>query len=377
MNRRGLADRYIAAHGPRKAGAAASEQTELAGKFQSAECAGGKPPGRFNHSRRDLLCHPPRAQVSFGFRTWSGPLMPVREMLALIPVFDAILTEGSISRAAERLGVTQSAVSQSLARLRKLTGDELFETTGRGVRPTPRALVMAKHLQTALAEVNEAMASKEIEIATLNRTFVVDIGAGFDSLILPVLYPVLAKEAPGVKLLISNTRGADLINELKFGQTELAYDFQAGNAEGIRSELVGSGPAAVIARKDHPSLKSGISKELYLALPHAALVWNRSSTASGVALELERLGLEPRVQVSVPTLITMGAVVAASDLIATTSVQIGGELALRYDLRVHRMPIPLPHLTLYQLWHARYDSDAGHQWLRERIRTLHQQYKSP
>ena len=109
----------------------------------------------------------PRTYVSCGLRTWSDPDMPVREMLALIPVFDAILTEGSISRAAERLGVTQSAVSQSLARLRKLAGDELFETTGRGVRPTPRALDMAKHLQTALAQVNEALVPKEIEIATL------------------------------------------------------------------------------------------------------------------------------------------------------------------------------------------------------------------
>lgn len=302
--------------------------------------------------------------------------MLVREMLSLIPVFDAILTEGSISRAAERLGVTQSAVSQSLARLRKMAGDELFETTGRGVRPTPRALVMAKHLQAALAEVNEAIALREIDIATLERTFVIDIGAGFDSLILPVLYPVLAKEAPGVKLLISNTRGADLINELKFGQTELAYDFQAGLAEGIRSDPLGSGPAAVIARKKHPALKSGVTKELYLELPHAALVWNRSSAASGVALELERLGLETRVQVSVPTLMALGAVVAASDLIATTSEQIGQELAVRYDLDIHPMPIALPKLTLYQLWHARYDSDAGHRWLRERIRSLHREYKS-
>ena len=69
-----------------------------------------------------------------------------REMLTLIPVFDAILSEGSLSRAADRLGVTQSAVSQALARLRKLANDELFENTGRGVRPTPRAQEMARHV---------------------------------------------------------------------------------------------------------------------------------------------------------------------------------------------------------------------------------------
>ncbi|NJO34093.1 MAG: LysR family transcriptional regulator [Rhodospirillales bacterium] len=152
--------------------------------------------------------------------------MPVREMLTLIPVFDAILSEGSISRAADRLGVTQSAVSQSLARLRRLANDDLFETTGRGVRPTPRALEMAAYVRSALAQVNAAIAPKEIDVANLERTFVLDIGAGFDALVIPVLLAELSHKAPGVRLLVSNTRGADLLNELKYGETELAFDFR-------------------------------------------------------------------------------------------------------------------------------------------------------
>src|SRR5262245_30786321 len=113
--------------------------------------------------------------------------MPVREMLALVPVFDAILSEGSISPAAQRLGGTQSAVSQSLARLRRLANDKLFEPTGRGVRPTPRALEMASYLHTALAQINAAIAPKEIDVGKLERTIVLDIGGGYDALILPRL----------------------------------------------------------------------------------------------------------------------------------------------------------------------------------------------
>jgi DNA-binding transcriptional LysR family regulator len=113
--------------------------------------------------------------------------MAAREALTLVPVFEAVLSERSLSRAAARLGVTQSAVSQALGRLRKLTGDELFERTGRGVRPTPRALEMANHIHAALNHVSTAFTPKTLDIGTLERTFVLDIGAGFDALILPLL----------------------------------------------------------------------------------------------------------------------------------------------------------------------------------------------
>lgn len=296
--------------------------------------------------------------------------MPTRELLALLPVFDAVFSEGNLSRAADRLGVTQSAVSQSLARLRNILNDDLFESTGRGMRPTPRALVIVRHVRAALAEVDAVVEPKETDIAKLERTFVLDIGAGFDVIVLPVLYPELARQAPHVRLLISNTRGTDLTQELKFGETELAFDFMANPAEGIKSELVASVPTAVIARDGHPALRRGLSKEAYFNLGHAALIWNRSAAASGVALELARRGFETNVVVSVPTLMALGAVVATSDLIATTSITAARELANHYDLRIYPIPFPFPPATLYQIWHVRYEEDAGHVWLRETIKTL-------
>ena len=201
--------------------------------------------------------------------------MPAREMLPLIPVFDAIFTEGNITRAAERLGVTQSAVSQSLARLRKLTHDDLFEPTGRGMRPTPRALAMARHLQKALAEVDAAVSPKEIDVATLQRTFVLDIAAGFDALVLPPLYAELVARAPRVQLLVSNTRGADLHTELKFGETELAFDFQASDVEHALG-TAGDGPGCGCGAQRPPRFYRHGSRRL------ATLSWT-TSPAFGTA----------------------------------------------------------------------------------------------
>jgi DNA-binding transcriptional LysR family regulator len=293
-----------------------------------------------------------------------------REMLTLIPVFEAILSEGSLSRAAERLGVTQSAVSQALARLRKLANDELFENTGRGVRPTPRAQEMAQHINAALAQVNEAFTPRAIDIAKLERTFILDIGGGFDAVILPMLLRELRRTAPGLRLLVSNTRGGDLTKELKYGETELAFDFQPCDAEGIRCELLGRTDAVVLARPDHPDLAHGLTEELYFKLSHVSLVWARSQAVSGVALEIERMGRSLSIAVSVPTLMAVGAIAGSSDLIATTSIFAGQILAKHYGLVAHPMPFEFPQLALYQMWHERYEDDSAHGWLRNVFRNL-------
>ena len=126
----------------------------------------------------------------------------------------------------------------------------------------------------------------------------------------------------------------------------------------------------MLARPDHPALRSGLTEELYFALSHVSLVWARSTAVSGVALELERIGRSPTVAVSVPTLMAMGAVAGSSDLIATTSVFVGNVLAEHYGVAIHPMPFPFPQLAIYQMWHERYDDDSAHRWLRDTIRAL-------
>jgi DNA-binding transcriptional LysR family regulator len=293
-----------------------------------------------------------------------------RDLFALIPVFDAIFSERSLSGAAKRLGVTQPAVSQALARLRKLTNDELFTSTGRGVRPTPRALEMADHVQSAVAQVNAAFATNEVNIGKLERTFVLDIGGGYDALILPRLVEELTKEAPRLRILAYNDRAGDLLNELKYGETELAFDFQPSNTDEIRCELLASDAVVVVTRVSHPALTKGLTKSLYLGLPHATLVWSRSSAASAVTVELERLMLKPHVAVSVSTFMALGGVVASSNLIATTPAIVARMLGACLRIEQHSIPFRFPPLRLYQLWHARFDNDPAHRWLRAAVKKI-------
>lgn len=211
--------------------------------------------------------------------------MPTKELLSLFPVFDAIFTEENLSRAAEKLGVSQSAVSQSLSRLRLLTKDELFESTGRGMRPTPRAILMIPHVRAALAEAQAVATPADLDLSVLNRTFNVDIGAGYDCMLVPLIYREVEAQAPLVKLNVTSIRAVDPSNALRSGEVEIAVDFMRPTSHGIRSQSLPSSPAVVIARKDHPVLARGLDQASYFGARHAQLNWTRPAGPSGLALE--------------------------------------------------------------------------------------------
>lgn len=293
--------------------------------------------------------------------------MPTRELLGLLPVFDAIFVEGNLSRAAERLGVSQSAVSQSLARLRQITSDELFQSTGRGMRPTPRALRMVRHVRASLAEAAMAAMPRDVDLTNMERTFTIDIGAGFDALLVPTLYAQMIAQAPLAKLEIASARAGDPANALRAGETELALDFVHSTASGIRSKSLLPSKMVVITRQGHPEIMAGVSEAQYFSLNHVTLNWARSIAPNGITLELVRMGREVRSVLSVPTFFALGAVVAATDLLATVSRAAANQLAQRFPVAVHDLPFSMPPAQLYLLWHSRFDDDPGHRWLRQLI----------
>lgn len=296
-----------------------------------------------------------------------GVIMPTKELLSLFPVFDAIFTEENLSRAAEKLGVSQSAVSQSLARLRQLTDDELFESTGRGMRPTPRALLMIGHVRAALAEAYAVARPVALDLTTLSRTFNIDAGAGYDCILVPLLFRAIEAEAPRVRLNITSIRALDPSHALRSGEVDIAFDFLQPTTPGIRCQSLAPSPAVVITRKGHPACASGLDQITYLAARHAQLNWTRPIGASGLTMELQRIGHNLNVAVSLPTLPGLGATVAATDLLATISEAAARYLSAHYAIVIHQIPLPLPHAQFYQCWHERFEADPAHGWLRALI----------
>lgn len=287
--------------------------------------------------------------------------------LNLLAVFDAIMTEGNLTRAGGRLGMTQSAVSHALARLREMTSDPLFERTRRGVRPTPRAIEMSESVHRALDLIRASLSSPRVfDPATARQTFLLDLPAGVDAIIVPRLVEKL-KEAPGIDLRISSGRASSIRNELRYGETYLALDFQKVERDGYRAEQVYSDPFVVIARAGHPALQRGLTRDAYQDLGHVAVFWSREATSSPVTDNLTRQQIRRPIRLTVPTLATMLDVVETSDLLGSTWRGVAESFARTMDITVYETPFDMAPVPIYMVWHETFDSDSGHAWLRSVI----------
>jgi len=290
--------------------------------------------------------------------------------LNLIAVFDAVMEEGSLSAAGQRLGMTQSAVSHALARLRLMTGDELFLRTGRGMKPTPHALAIAGPLRSAVDLVRAAFEPRPSSKSYLepDRCFSVDLPVGLDLVFVPPLLEAAKASGFGGRFAIASARAVDLLADLRLGDCDLALDLKPDWPPGFRSARLYDDAFMVCLRPDHPAAQD-LSAESYLKAGHVTLRWTREA-GSPVDDRLAHLGLGRSVTVAMPTLAGCAAVVAASDLLFTFHGRVAQRLARRFGLATLPVPVPLAPVTLHQVWHERLDRDPGHAWLRSTLATI-------
>lgn len=291
--------------------------------------------------------------------------------LNLLAIFDAIMIEGSLTKAGRRLGVTQSAVSHALARLREITGDPLFERTGRGVRPTPVAISMSDKVRSALDVLRSTMRSPQGEFspATDTRTFVLDIPAGIDAILVPMLHARVGDSA-AMRFRISPGCASALLSELRLGESWLALDHDMPSEPGFSSEVIMDDPFVLVSRKNHPALVDGLSLALFSKLPQVAVAWGREKGPTPLSRRLHDRGIARNVQYAVPSLTTVPALVATSDLVGALPQRLAMQVARYHAIDIHPLPEPLPPLQVYMVWHASFENDPGHLWLRGLVREI-------
>ena len=270
-----------------------------------------------------------------------------------------------MTRAAQRLGITQSSMSHRLAQLRQSLGDPLFVRAGAGLVPTPRALAMAKPLADALRALAESVAPA-VPFDPLANGFSLSIA--MPDLLAPLaprLVTALVEEAPGAEIRLTN-----IVPELS---TALAGDLP-GMAltpsrfvnDDILSRSLGELRFGVVGRKDHPALRRAPTTERWLAHPHVTVRIGNERT-NLIEEELARRGLERRVGLVVPSFLAGLLVVARSDFLMNVPMPLVDEAAGVLGLRLRKAPIPLPTMRFALAWHARYQEDPAHRWARERV----------
>jgi DNA-binding transcriptional LysR family regulator len=291
--------------------------------------------------------------------------------LNLLVALDALLAERSVTRAAVRIGVTQSATSHALSRLRKLTGDELLVRARDGMVPTIRAEAMRAPLRRALEDLTGTLSSQQAfdpETARLRAS----VGASdyTELVLLPGIMARLAREAPGVELRVLMP-GQDPASELASGKLDFVIMPKApgDEAQGIRGRQLLHDRFVCIARRAHPLAKAkNLSISSFTAAAHA-LVSPWGMDGGYVDDALARLGLQRRVAVAVPHFLAAPHIIASSDLLLTVAERVADVVAGPLGLVVLTPPkeLALTGFTMSLLWHERTHDDPARRWLREVI----------
>ena len=268
--------------------------------------------------------------------------------LNLLVVFDALMRERHVGRAAEQLFLSQSATSHALGRLRNLLGDPLFTRHPRGVEPTLRARALAAPIGDVLAGVRAIVRpEKPFDPKQLHRTFRV---AAHDLTVLMVLSPLMSKLnkiAPGVDVRALAINHATVIDDLDRGKLDLALGALGDMPQRIvktpsfRDSFIG------IARKDHPRLKQGqMSLEVFVDLPHALVSWS-GNVDGPVDRVLATLGLRRRVALTVTSFLALPFVVGSSDIISVLPRFAADQMAESAGLTLFPLPIEVDPFTSY------------------------------
>lgn len=288
--------------------------------------------------------------------------------LNLLRVFEILLEERNVSRAARRMHMSQPALSHALSRLRQALGDELFTRTPRGVAPTARALALAPRVTEALATAREVFAPAEgFDPARAKGTVVLASTELFEQLALPRLVPLLAKRAPGIVLRSVSARGELPKRAMESGECDVAVaGFFGELPEGFYAKKVLSDAFVCIVRDDHPRVGRTMSLETYLELDHL-LVSPQGDLSGIVDVALAKRRKKRRVVCAISNFLTPGWVVADSDAVVTLPSRLAEVYTRHLRVRVLPLPLDVPGITIVQVWHARVHDDPLQRFFRASI----------
>ena len=288
--------------------------------------------------------------------------------LNLLIVFEAIMTEGKLSAAAEKLGMTQSAASGALARLRVTFDDDLFVRTHVGLVPTPRAEQLIVPIREGLSCISGAFSAHQVfDPISSHRVFNIMIGAYGEILLLPLLLKLLRSSENNLSLKTFQENMSNGRELMRQGQIDLQFDYKVPADNQFEHEQFAQIDLAVVSKKDHPRLEGEISVGDYLRERH--IVYTSGSTElTGLERVLDRKDVIPRkIMASVTQISAVPSLVESTDAISTMAKPVAEYYASKHNLDVYRFPFDTGPLLAYMIWHKSLNRDLGHQWLRSQI----------
>ncbi len=303
--------------------------------------------------------------------------------LNLLRVFDEVMSERSLTRAAHKLSITQPAVSNALRRFREAVGDDLIKRSGQEMLPTPRALALWPAVREALRQLQVVLMPSTFEPSAASTTFILTMADATAAELMPRLIEVLDQDAPGVSIRVVPLVTRDPRRLLADEEADMAIGYfpatfadltaraQAGEAVAFAHQRLYSGEYVCVMRRDHPLAQAPLTLDLYCAARH--LLVSFSGRPFGFIDEaLAQFGRDRRIVLTVNQFFTAGKVVANSNLLTVLPRHFVNVTGIADQLVLRELPFPVPPVHVDALWHHRVHRESAHQWLRETIKSVAQ-----
>ena len=284
--------------------------------------------------------------------------------LNLFVIMNSIYTEGSLTKAAQVVGITQPAVSNALSRLREKFDDELFVRTGSGMVPTQKTENIIKDIQNALQLMQKSVNEPdEFDPVTSQKTFRISLGDINEGRILAILMGKIEKQAPNIKLECYYTARDQVPHALATNELSFAVDPFIPNSKDTNSMKVFSDQFVIAHRANHPITKvSNLTLEEMLKLKYINIS-NRKRGASVVEMEMQKMQLQPEMTLRAQHYLVTPEIVRSTDICLLCAET----FAKKHGLSYIELPFDVPPLEQYLIWHSSDDNDGSHIWMRDLI----------
>jgi DNA-binding transcriptional LysR family regulator len=279
-------------------------------------------------------------------------------------LFQQLMVDRHVSKAAENLGLTQPAVSNTLAKLRRQFGDDLFVRTPTGMMPTPFAEQLAEPIGYALGMIHSGLNQhSRFEPASVRRSVTIGMTDIGEIVFLPALVERLRQEAPGVSLSTVRTTTTNLRDDMEAGKVDLAIGPLPQLKAGFFQRRLFRQRYVCLFRKGHALDRKRLTLADFKAAEHLVIV--SAGTGHGKVDELiRRAGVERNVRLTVPHFVSVGHLLRRTDMVATVTERLAESLVEPFELTFRPHPIDLPEIAINVFWHAKVHRSPAHQWLR-------------
>ena len=290
--------------------------------------------------------------------------------LNLLVLFDALMAERNVTRAASRVGLTQPAASHALARLRELFKDALFVRTPKGMAPTAMAIEAAGPIRSALDQIRGVLTAEQaFDPVRSDRIFTIGLSDYAAFLLLPGLLERIEKHAPNVQLVVRNTSHVSGLSMIDAGDVELIIGNFPDPFQHMSEDFLFVEEFVCAGRRDHPDFTDKLDTETYLGLRHLHV--SLKGEPQGYIDDIIRSrGYHRNVVATVGHFLIAPFLLASTDFIATEPRRILEPLGKLLNLKLMRPPLDFPPFEVTQIWHKSFDTDQGHKWLRNLTREI-------